>query len=230
MAAERARGPKIAPSILSADFARMGQQVAEAVDGGADYIHVDVMDGRFVPPITFGAQMVEAVKRHAGAVPLDVHLMIHEPARLAADFIDAGADLLVVHAEACEDLGGTVSAIKTLGAKAGVALRPDTPVDPLEPVLEDLDLALVMSVNPGWAAQKYIEGVEPKLAALRTAIDRLGLSTDLEVDGGINEQTAGRAARAGANVLVAGSAVYGRPEAVAERIAVIRGAARLGVS
>ena len=229
-AAGRPRGPlKVAPSVLSADFARMGEQVAQAVDGGADYIHVDVMDGRFVPPITFGAHMVEAIKRHAGHVPLDVHLMVHEPARLAADFVAAGADLLVVHAEACADLHGTVSAVRALGAGAGVALRPDTPVALVESLLPDLDLALVMSVNPGWAAQAYIEAVEPKLSALRAAIDRQGLATELEVDGGINERTAPRAARAGADVLVAGSAVYGRPEAVAERIRAVREAARSGV-
>ncbi len=206
----------------------MGEQVAEAVDGGADYLHVDVMDGRFVPRITFGAHMVEAIKRHAGTVPLDVHLMIHEPVRLASAFIDAGGDLLVVHAEACEDLAGTVAAIKALGAKVGVAVRPDTPVGPIEGLLDEIDLALVMSVNPGWAAQRYIEAVEPKLTTLRALIDERGYSAELEVDGGINEQTAGRAARAGADVLVAGSAVYGRPEPVADRIAVIREAARSG--
>ena len=216
---------KIAPSVLAADFARMGEQVAEAVDGGADYIHVDVMDGRFVPPITFGVQMVEAIKRHAGSVPLDVHLMIHEPIRLIPDFAEAGADLLVVHAEACEDLAGTVSAIKQRGGRAGVAVRPDSPVDLLLPVLGDLDLALVMSVHPGWAAQKYIADVEPKVVSLRALIDERGLSTELEMDGGISEETAARAAAAGADVLVTGSAVYGRTEPVGTRIRAIREAA-----
>ena len=226
MTGREPRMVKIAPSILSADFARMGEQVAEAVDGGADYIHVDVMDGRFVPPITFGAHMVEAIKRHAGRVPLDVHLMIHEPSGLVPELVDAGADLLVVHAEACEDLAGTVSAVKGRGAKVGVAIRPDSSVDVLLPLLGDIDLALVMSVNPGWSAQKYMAEVEGKVGALRRLIDERSLATELEMDGGIDEETAPRASSAGADVLVAGSAVFGRSTPVAERIVAIRRAAR----
>ena len=207
----------------------MGEQVAEAVEGGADYLHVDVMDGRFVPPISFGAQMVEAIKRHAGQVPLDVHLMIHEPINLVSDFLDAGSDLLVVHAEACHNLQETILAVRDRGGKVGVALKPDSPIELLLPVLADLDLALVMSVNPGYAAQKYIPSVETKVTALREIIDEGGLPTELEVDGGINEETAPRAAAAGASLLVAGSAVYGRTEPVSARIETIRLAARSGL-
>ena len=213
---------KLAPSILSADFARMGEEVAAVVQAGVDYIHVDVMDGRFVPPITFGARMVAAVKQHAQGVPLDVHLMIDEPLRMVHDFASAGADIIVVHAEACSDLAATVAAIRERGVRAGVALKPDSPIDLLEGVLADLDLVLAMTVNPGYGGQSYIASVEPKIARLRALIDERGLRTELEVDGGINEVTAPRAVRAGARVLVAGSAIYGREEPVAERVRALR--------
>ncbi|MDA1097013.1 MAG: ribulose-phosphate 3-epimerase [Chloroflexi bacterium] len=220
---DRNRAPvKLAPSILSADFGRMGDEVALAVENGADYIHVDVMDGRFVPPISFGVQMVEAIKRRAGRVPLDVHLMIHEPMRLVSEFVDAGADLLVVHAEACRHLHRTVWAVKEKGARVGVGLNPGSPVELLDDVIDDLDMALVMSVNPGYSAQRYIAGVLPKIVRIRKLLDERNPAAELEVDGGMNEATLRDPVRAGATVLVAGSAIYGQPAGVAERMKLLR--------
>ncbi len=213
---------KIAPSILAADFARLGEEVAAAAQGGADYIHVDVMDGRFVPPITFGAQMIAAIKPYADGIPLDVHMMVEEPGRQAADIAAAGADIIVVHAEACADLAGTVAAVRETGAKAGVAVKPGTPIDVIEPLLDQIAVALVMTVEPGYGGQPYIPEMELKIAQMRKLIDERGADVELEVDGGINESTAARVARAGARLLVAGTAVYGRAEAVGERIAAIR--------
>jgi ribulose-phosphate 3-epimerase len=213
---------KLAPSILSADFAHMGEEVTAVVQADVDYIHVDVMDGRFVPPITFGAQMVATVKQYSQGVPLDVHLMIDEPIRMVQDFASAGAGIIIVHAEACSDLAATVAAIRERGVRAGVALKPDSPIDLLEGVLADLDLVLAMTVNPGYSGQSYIASVEPKIARLRALIDERGLRAELEVDGGISEATASRAVQAGARVLVAGSAIYGRDESVAERVRALR--------
>lgn len=221
---------KIAPSILSADFSRLGEEVAAAAEAGADYIHVDIMDGQFVPPISFGAQMVAAIKPHAHGVPLDVHLMIDEPLRLVPDFAEAGADLIVVHAEACSDLNATVAAVKGQGVRVGVALKPDSPIDLIEDLLPDLDFVVAMTVNPGYGGQSYIASVEPKIARLRALLDERGLDVELEVDGGINQETLGRAVDAGARVLVAGSAVYGRDESVAERIQTLRRSAEAGRS
>ncbi len=213
---------KIAPSILAADFARLGDDVAAAVQGGADYIHVDVMDGHFVPPITFGAQMIGAIKPYAGVVPLVVHMMVEEPARHIEHIARAGADVIVVHAEACADLAATVAAVRDSGVQAGVAVRPETPIDPILPFLDEIAIALLMTVSPGYGGQPYIPEVETKIAAMRGIIDSRGLDVELEVDGGINETTIEQAVRAGARLFVAGTAVYGRPEPVPERIKILR--------
>ena len=213
---------KIAPSILASDFARLGEETAAVAQGGADYIHIDVMDGHFVPPITIGAQMIRAIKPYAGNVPLVAHMMVTEPGRHVRHIADAGADVIVVHAEACADLVGTVAAVRATGAKAGVAVKPETPIDPIVPFLDDIAIALVMTVDPGYGGQPYISEVESKIAAMRKIIDERGLNVDLEVDGGINENTVEQVVRAGARLLVAGTGVYGRPEPVAERIRILR--------
>ncbi len=199
---------RIAPSILSADFGRLALEVEAAERAGADWIHVDVMDGRFVPNITLGPVIVKAV-RAATRLPVDVHLMIVEPERYVGEFIDAGADIVSVHAEASPHLHRTLSHIRKLGAKAGVVLNPHTSEDSLRYVLEDADLFLVMSVNPGFGGQSFLPHVLPKLRWLRAELDRRGLVADLEVDGGVTRDTARAACDAGADVLVAGSAVYG---------------------
>ena len=213
---------KIAPSILAADFARLGDDVAAATQGGADYIHVDVMDGHFVPPITFGAQMIAAIKPHAGDVPLVIHMMVEEPARHIEHIAKAGADIIVVHAEACADLAGAVAAVRETGAQVGVAVRPETPIDPILPFLDEIAIALLMTVSPGYGGQPYIPEVETKIAAMRGIIDSRGPDVDLEVDGGINENTIKQAVKAGARLFVAGTAVYGRPESIPERIRALR--------
>jgi ribulose-phosphate 3-epimerase len=199
---------RIAPSILSSDFGQLALEVAAVERAGADWIHVDVMDGRFVPNITLGPPIVEAIKR-ATRLPLDVHLMIVEPERYVPDFVRAGADVVSVHVEASPHLHRTLGRIRELGAKAGAVLNPHTGADAVATVLELCDLVLVMSVNPGFGGQAFIPAVLPKLAALRRACDERGLPTELEIDGGISADTAGDAARAGASVLVAGSAVFG---------------------
>ncbi len=201
------RRPLIAPSILSADFGRLAEEVAAAERAGADWIHVDVMDGRFVPNITIGPVVVEAVKR-ATKLPLDVHLMIVEPERYVADFVKAGADLVSVHVEASPHLHRTLQQIRQAGARAGVVLNPATPVSSVEEVLGDADLVLVMSVNPGLGGQSFIPGATDKVRRLRQAIDSRGLKTLIEVDGGINAETAKLVVGVGADVLVAGSAVF----------------------
>ena len=206
---------KLAPSILSADFARMGEAVAEATRAGADYIHVDVMDGRFVPTITFGPQMVKDIRSWTD-LPLDVHLMVVEPERLIPQFAEAGADILTVQVEACVHLHQVVHQIKELGVRASVALSPATPVSAVEEVLADLDQVLVMSVNPGFPGQAFIPSVVPKISRLRSLLDEGGLPVELEVDGGVSEKTARLVAEAGARVLVAGSAVFNERESVRE--------------
>ena len=198
----------IAPSILSADFARLGEEVAALEGAGADWAHVDVMDGRFVPNMTIGPLVVKALKR-ATKLPLDVHLMIVEPERYVADFAEAGADIITVHAEACNHLHRTLQQIQALGKKAGVSLNPHTPEDVLRYVLDLTDLVLVMSVNPGFGGQDFIPAVLPKIKRLRTMIDSVGKPIHLEVDGGIKPGTARKVIEAGADVLVAGSAVFG---------------------
>lgn len=218
-----APGPlRIAPSILSADFGRLADEVRAVEQAGADWIHVDVMDGRFVPNITIGPVVVRAV-RQATSLPLDVHLMIVEPEKYLDAFAEAGADLLSVHVEACSHLHRTVQHIRGLGKKAGVVLNPHTPEDSIRYVLEDVDLVLVMSVNPGFGGQAFIPAVLPKLRMLRAMIDATGRDIDLEVDGGIGANTAEQVVAAGARVLVAGSAVF-QKEDYAAAIRAIRAA------
>ncbi len=199
---------KIAPSILSADFSRLGDEIRAVGAGGADYIHVDVMDGHFVPNITIGPLVVEAARKVTG-LPLDVHLMIENPDRYVPAFAEAGADIIVVHAEAAVHLHRTVQLIRSLGKKAGVALNPATPLNHLDHVLEDLDLVLLMTVNPGFGGQSFIEACLDKIHSLRGMLDKRGLETELEVDGGVKTDNIGRIANAGADVFVAGSAVFG---------------------
>jgi len=199
---------KIAPSILSADFARLGEEVQAVTRAGADYIHVDVMDGHFVPNLTIGPLVVEALRKVTD-LPLDVHLMIEAPDRYIADFASAGADLITVHQEAVPHLHRTVQLIKSLGKRAGVSINPATPASTLDVILDELDLVLVMTVNPGFGGQGFIASGLAKIAALRREIDRRGLTVELEVDGGVKIANIGRIAAAGADVFVAGSAVFG---------------------
>ncbi|MGG3873728.1 ribulose-phosphate 3-epimerase [Brevibacillus laterosporus] len=213
---------KIAPSILSADFARLGEEIKDVERGGADWIHVDVMDGHFVPNITIGPLIVDAI-RPVTQLPLDVHLMIEEPDRYIVQFAKSGADYITVHQEACRHLHRTIHHIKEQGVKAGVVLNPATPISTIEHVLEDLDLVLLMTVNPGFGGQKFIHSVLPKIRDLRYLLNERGLShVDIEIDGGVNVQTARLCEDAGATVLVAGSAVYNQPDR-AKAIAEIRG-------
>ena len=200
--------PRIAPSILSADFARLGDEVRAVERAGADWIHVDVMDGRFVPNVTIGPVVVEAVRRST-QLPLDVHLMIEEPERYIGDFVKAGAATVGVHVETCPHLHRTVAHIREAGARASVVLNPATPAEHLELVLGDIDQVLIMTVNPGFGGQRFIEGMLPKIEQVRRWIDERGLTVSLEVDGGIAPGTIGAAARAGADVFVAGTAVFG---------------------
>jgi ribulose-phosphate 3-epimerase len=212
---------KLAPSILSADFARLGEQVAEATKAGADYIHVDVMDGHFVPPITIGASVVAAIRRWTD-LPLDVHLMITAPEKQVKQFAEAGADIITVHIEVCPDIEKLVQAIKGLGVKVGVSLNPETPISAVSEMLPALDLVLVMTVNPGYAGQPFIESTLDKIADLRSELDSKGLAAELEVDGGINVQTAPKVVKAGARVLVAGAAVFSSGRTVRESLAELR--------
>jgi ribulose-phosphate 3-epimerase len=202
---------KIAPSILSADFSRLGAEIAAIEAAGADYVHIDVMDGHFVPNITIGPLIVEAARR-VTALPLDVHLMIADPDRYIESFAKAGADIIVVHAEATVHLHRTVQLIKSLGKRAGVSLNPATPLNVLDYVLEDLDLVLLMTVNPGFGGQSFIDACIPKIQALRGIMDKRGIEAELEVDGGVKTDNIARISHAGADVFVAGSAVFGSPD------------------
>jgi ribulose-phosphate 3-epimerase len=215
------RGPtRIAPSILAADFARLGEEVRAVETAGADWLHVDVMDGRFVPNLTLGPVVVEAVKRST-RLPLDVHLMIVEPERYIGDFVKAGAATVGVQVETCPHLHRTVAQIREAGARACAVLNPATPAAAVELVLGDVDQILVMTVNPGFGGQRFIESMLPKIVTLRRWIDERGLAVSLEVDGGIAPGTIGRAARAGADVFVAGTAVFGAAD-YAQAIAGLR--------
>jgi ribulose-phosphate 3-epimerase len=202
---------KLAPSILSADFSRLGEEVAAVTAAGADYIHVDVMDGHFVPNITIGPLVVEAVRRSTH-LPLDVHLMISEPDLYLEDFVKAGADIVGVHVEVLPHLHRTLQRIKELGARSSVTLNPSTPLVSVEHILDQVDQVLLMTVNPGFGGQTFIDAVIPKIKALRKIIDERGVTVELEVDGGVNAATIGAVARAGADVFVAGSAVFSTPD------------------
>ncbi len=212
---------KLAPSILSADFGHVGEQVAEATEAGADYIHVDIMDGHFVPNITIGPPVVAAIRRHT-QLPLDVHLMIESPERYIPQFVEAGADIVTVHVETCPHLHRMLQSIKELGIKAGVTLNPSTHLSAIDEVLPIVDLVLVMSVNPGFGGQKFIDSSVDKVARLRRRLDELGLPAEIEVDGGVTAENAPRVAKAGANVLVAGAGVFNEKESVSQAIARIR--------
>ncbi|MBJ6801532.1 ribulose-phosphate 3-epimerase [Geomonas propionica] len=202
---------KIAPSILSADFSRLGEEIKAIETAGADYVHIDVMDGQFVPNITIGPLIVEAARR-VTTLPLDVHLMIVDPDRYIPDFAKAGSDIIVVHAEATNHLHRTVQLIKSFGKKAGVSLNPATPLNVLDYVMEELDLILLMTVNPGFGGQSFIEACIPKIQTLRATMDRRGVEAELEVDGGVKTDNIARIAHAGADVFVAGSAVFNSPD------------------
>ena len=215
---------KIAPSILSADFSRLGEQVAEAERGGADAIHIDIMDGNFVPNITMGPVVVQAIRRYTN-LPFDLHLMIDAPDRYIAEFAAAGADTITVHAEACVHLHSVVQQIRAAGKRPSVAISPATPVSAIEEIIADLDQVLVMTVNPGFGGQAFIEAMLGKISRVRALIETRGLAADLQVDGGISAATAASVVSAGANALVAGSAVYNDRMSVADAIAAIRASA-----
>ena len=215
---------KLAPSILAADFTQLGAQVEEAMRAGADHIHIDVIDGHFAPNITFGPMIVRALRPLADqyGILLDVHLMIEEPDRYLADFAHAGADILTVHVETCPHLHRTVQVIRELNVRPGVTLNPATPLIMLEEILPAVDLVLIMSVNPGFGGQSYIPASSARISRMRRMLDAIGSTADLEVDGGIKTTNAAAVAAAGANVLVAGSAIFNGPLSISDNIAAFR--------
>lgn len=215
---------KLAPSILSADFARLGEQIAECEAAGADWIHVDVMDGQFVPNLTFGPVIVEALRRVTN-LPLDVHLMIAQPERYLADFARAGANRLTVHVETCPHLHRTLQQIHELGKPAGVALNPSTPASAVSEILGEVDLLLPMTVNPGFSGQKFIASVLPKIKTLREWIEARGLHVELQADGGVDVNTLPQLAAAGITVCVAGNAVFKSGKTIGEAVKALRQAA-----
>ena len=198
---------KIAPSLLSCDFAKMGEEIEKMDKCGADYMHLDVMDAHFVPNLTFGAPVIKAVRSYTEK-PFDVHLMIEEPIRYIEDFVKAGADIITVHVEACKDVVATLEKIKECGVKAAITLNPPTPVSAIEPYLDKVDMVLVMSVNPGFGGQKFIPESLDKVKEIRSLLDAKGLDTDIEIDGGVNAGNLASVLEAGANVIVAGSAIF----------------------
>jgi ribulose-phosphate 3-epimerase len=212
---------KLAPSILSADFARLGEQIDEVARAGADYIHVDVMDGHFVPNITIGAPVVASI-RPVTSLPLDVHLMIEHPERYISEFVQAGADIITVHVEACPNLRKTIRLIKELGARAGVSLNPATPLNAIEEFIPHVDLVLIMSVNPGFGGQSFIPETLPRIANMRKMLDDRKLSAELEVDGGITADNAPDIVKAGATVLVAGNSIFRAKEGVSRALRRLR--------
>lgn len=197
----------LAPSILAADFKKLGEQIVELTNAGADYLHIDVMDGKFVPSISFGMPVISSI-RPVTSIPFDVHLMIEEPIRYVSEFAAIGADIITVHLEACTDVRETLRAIKATGCKVGLSVKPGTPVEEVFPYLPMIDMVLVMTVEPGFGGQKYLEESDDRIKAVRAEITRLGLSVDLEIDGGVTRDNVDRVLNAGANVIVAGSAVF----------------------
>ncbi|MQG24847.1 MAG: ribulose-phosphate 3-epimerase [SAR202 cluster bacterium] len=208
---------KLAPSILSADFSKLGEEVALATESGADMIHIDIMDGKFVPNITFGASMVSAIRRWTN-LPLDIHMMVTEPEKQIPLFIDAGADIINVHIETCTHLHRIIQMIKSNNIRAGIALNPGTAITTLSEVIGELDQIVIMSVNPGFPGQNFIPKTLNKVSNLRNQINKDGLNTDIEIDGGINKSSIKAAVEAGANILVAGSAVYNSNASVSDCI------------
>jgi len=217
---------KLAPSILSADFARLGEQVEEAARAGADYIHVDVMDGHFVPNITIGPLVVAAI-RPLTSLPLDVHLMVEHPERYISEFVHAGADIITLHVEASPHLHGAIELIKKLGVKAGVSLNPPTHIGMVEEFLRDVDLVLIMSVNPGFSGQPFIPETLPRIEKMRQILDARGLDAELEVDGGINAENAPDIVKAGADVLVAGNSVFRAEDGISAAMQRLRDATNI---
>jgi ribulose-phosphate 3-epimerase len=216
---------KISPSILSADFNKLGAEVQAITDGGADFVHIDIMDGHFVPNLTIGPAVVKGL-RNSTKLPFDVHLMIDDPDKYIEKFIDAGSDIIVVHPEACVHLHRTITFIKQHNVKAGVALNPSTPLASIEPILDDLDMIVIMTVNPGFPAQKFIESMVAKIQQTKELITQRGLDIMIEVDGGVKAENANKIVSAGADVLVAGNAVFNGPKTtVAENIQLIKAAA-----
>jgi ribulose-phosphate 3-epimerase len=212
---------KIAPSILSADFAKLGEQVTEATKAGADLIHIDVMDGHFVPQITFGAIVVSAIRKYTN-LPLDVHLMVESPEEQIPQFVTAGADIITIHVEPCAHVHRVIQMIKKSGVKAGISLNPATSLSMIDEILTEVDMVLVMTVNPGFGGQTFIENILDKIARLRAELDRRNLNVEIEVDGGINAKTAPRVVKCGATALVAGAAIFSSGDSIEQAIKKLR--------